>query len=249
MTPLPWHFTTWLDLLDHWQTIIAGVLALAAAVGTILVTRRIANMQIAAARKQADRMVAAAREQTSVTAEQTSKTIYLARMRDAGEAAAFRTMLEAAMTRVIAEVAWVRSAYPQLLTRMADGEALTSGDALTIRSCITKGAFEELRDACVRQGSPLTGKFLDLEREIDNFALQWEKISSLGHQLELIEAMATELRDKAVAGMGRANAVIAAPGPFATAEAEALIGAPAPPVSAPKRRSWIRYWFGWRKAG
>jgi hypothetical protein len=153
------------------------------------------------------------------------------------------------MTRVIAEVAWARSAYPQLLTRMADGEALTSGDALTIRSCITKGAFEELRDACVRQGSPLTGEFLDLEREIDNFALQWEKISSLGHQLELIEAMATELRDKAVAGMGRANAVIAAPGPFATAEAEALIGAPAPPVSAPKRRSWIRYWFGWRKAG
>jgi hypothetical protein len=33
VTPVdtPWHFTTWLDLLDHWQTVIAGVLALLAA--------------------------------------------------------------------------------------------------------------------------------------------------------------------------------------------------------------------------
>jgi hypothetical protein len=29
--PPPWHFTTWLDLLDHWQTIIAGFAALLAA--------------------------------------------------------------------------------------------------------------------------------------------------------------------------------------------------------------------------
>jgi hypothetical protein len=38
-----WHFTTWPDALDHWQTIIAGFLALLAAVGTIWVTRHIAN--------------------------------------------------------------------------------------------------------------------------------------------------------------------------------------------------------------
>ncbi len=37
------------------------------------------------------------------------------------------------------------------------------------RECITKGAFAELRAACVRRGGPLTGEFLDLEREIDSF--------------------------------------------------------------------------------
>ena len=29
--PPPWHFTTWLDLFDHWQTLAAGLLALLAA--------------------------------------------------------------------------------------------------------------------------------------------------------------------------------------------------------------------------
>jgi hypothetical protein len=38
---MPWHFTTYLDLADHWQTMIAGVLALLAAGITILVTLRI----------------------------------------------------------------------------------------------------------------------------------------------------------------------------------------------------------------
>jgi hypothetical protein len=28
----PWHFTTWLDLLDHWQSLAAGLIALLAAV-------------------------------------------------------------------------------------------------------------------------------------------------------------------------------------------------------------------------
>jgi hypothetical protein len=27
----PWHFTTWLDALDHWQALIAGLIALIAA--------------------------------------------------------------------------------------------------------------------------------------------------------------------------------------------------------------------------
>jgi hypothetical protein len=30
--PPPWHFTTWLDLLDHWQSLAAGLVALAAAI-------------------------------------------------------------------------------------------------------------------------------------------------------------------------------------------------------------------------
>ena len=47
-----------------WQTLVAGFLALLAAIGTIWATRSTASRQITAAREQADRMVAAAREQT-----------------------------------------------------------------------------------------------------------------------------------------------------------------------------------------
>jgi len=47
--------------------------------------------------------------------------------------------------------------------------------AFVVRTCITKVAFAELRAACVRLGSPLTGEFLGLEREIDSFASQCEE--------------------------------------------------------------------------
>jgi hypothetical protein len=94
--------------LDHWQTIIAGVLALAAAFGTILVTRRIANRQIAASREEADRVIAATRAQTEATFKQTEATIRLEELRNASEALAFRAMLAAAMARVLAEVTWGR---------------------------------------------------------------------------------------------------------------------------------------------
>jgi len=190
----PWHFTTWLDFFDHWQTLITGFLAGGAAVATIWVTRSTASEQIhtsrvtaseqiKASREQAEKMVEAAREQTSVTAEQTSKTIYLARMRDEAEARAFRVMLEAAVARVIDEVPLARTAV--------------SVDTPTSRACITKGGFDELRGGCLRLGSPLTGEFLDLEREIDNFALGiWDRDLGL-KKLDLIETKATTLRDKA----------------------------------------------------
>src|ERR1700683_599272 len=102
--PPTWHFTTWLDLLDHWQTVIAGVLALVAASGTILVTGRIANKQIAGAREEADRVIAATRAQTEAAFKQTEATVRLEDLRNAREALAFYVMLEAAMAR-----AWVQS--------------------------------------------------------------------------------------------------------------------------------------------
>ena len=113
ITQTPWRFTTLLDAFDHWQTVIAGFAALLAAFGTIWMTSRIANRQIDASREEAKRVIAATREQTSVTAEQTSTTIYLERMRDATEFRAFHVMLEAAMARVLAEAAWARETYPQ----------------------------------------------------------------------------------------------------------------------------------------
>jgi hypothetical protein len=243
------------QFLYNWQTLAAGLFALLAAVGTIWATRSTASRQIKAARKEADRVIAATRAQTEVTAKQTETTVRLAQKRDEDEYGAFRILLEAAMTRVLDEAAWARSVYPHLMTQTAG----SSVEALAVRQCITKGAFAELRGACVRQGSTLTREFLDLEAQIDNFASQLAldiqlsqamlqpirkgKHAGLGEQLTVIEDKAIQLRDKAVAGMERANAVIAAPGRFATAEAEALIGAPAPAEPEP-RRSWWR----WRRA-
>ena len=251
-----WHFTTWLDLFDHWQTVIAGVLALVAAFGTILVTRRIANRQIAVSREEADRVIAATRVQTEATFKQTEAIVRLEDLRNASEAEAFRVMLEAAMARVLAEAARARRTYLPILTQTAG----LSLDGLVVRRCITKGAFAELRAACIRQGGDLTGEFLDIEREIDSFASQYEdrptvtqgvtirmgKLAGLDEQLASIERKADALREKAFERFG--GAVITAPGPFAMAEAEALIGARAPLVSAPKRRSWLSYWFGWKAA-
>jgi hypothetical protein len=212
--PQPWHFTTWLDLLDHWQTGIAGFLAFAAGFGTVVATMIIARRQIAIARTQidagredADRVIAATSAQTDVARKQIETAVDMARKREASEAEAFRVMLEAAMTRVIGEVAWARKAYPYLNPRSEP-----TVEAYAVRKCITKGAFAELRGACVRQGSPLTGEFLDLEREIDSFASQWGinalsgaapmpvrkgNHAGLSEQLASIEAKATELRKKA----------------------------------------------------
>jgi hypothetical protein len=184
----------------------AGVFALVAAFGTIVVTRRLANRQIAAAREEADRVIAATRAQTEAAFRQTETTVDLQQMRDASEALAFHAMLEAAMVRVLAEAAWARKTYPPILPQKTGA----SVEALVVRQCITKGAFAELGAACVRRGGALTGEFLDLEREIDSFALQFEdritnasviirmgKRAGLDEQLALIERSAAVLRQKA----------------------------------------------------
>jgi hypothetical protein len=47
------------------------------------------------------------------------------------------------------------------------------------------GAFAELRGVCVKQGSPLTRDFLDLEREIDSFAGQYaDRLSLRGRRTD-----------------------------------------------------------------
>ena len=65
------------DLFDHWQTVIAGVLALVAAFGTVVATMIIARKQIAASREDADSMIAATRAQTDATFKQTETTLRL----------------------------------------------------------------------------------------------------------------------------------------------------------------------------
>ena len=102
----PWHYTTPVDALDHWQTVIAGVLALLAGLGTVVATMIIADRQITASAKEADRQIAASREeadkvitasraQTEATFKQTETTVRLERERDASEATAFAAMVEA----------------------------------------------------------------------------------------------------------------------------------------------------------
>jgi hypothetical protein len=189
------------QFLYDWQTVIAGVLALLAAIITIWETRRIADRQIATSGEDAKKVIAATREQTATT-------VRLEQERDATEASAFRAMLEAAMRRVLVEAAWARKTYPDAFKPTPEEVSVHAGN---VRNCITKGGFAELRAACIRQGSPLTGKFIDLECEIDNFALQCGTYAlgavtmpvrkgvnaGLGDQLHVIETMAKELRQKA----------------------------------------------------
>jgi hypothetical protein len=51
----PWHFTTWLDLFDHWQALMAGALGFAAAIivvrFTLRIERRKAQLELDALRK------------------------------------------------------------------------------------------------------------------------------------------------------------------------------------------------------
>jgi hypothetical protein len=148
-----------------------------------------ASAQIEASRDQADKMVAAAQEQTAVAQKQIETTIRLERDRVASETNAFLAMLEAAMARLLEETLWARGA---MVT------SVDPSDPSTICKCITKGGFDELRGGCIRLGSPLTGEFLDLEREIDNFRLaQWKPVLGL-KKLAAIEAKATKLRNKTV---------------------------------------------------
>jgi hypothetical protein len=70
------------QFIYDWQTLIAGLLAVAAGVGTIVATIKSANREIAAAQEQTK----AAQRQTAVTRE-------LERRRIAREGYAFHTML------------------------------------------------------------------------------------------------------------------------------------------------------------
>ena len=127
VTQAPWHAMGFWDWVDHWQTLIAGALAFAAGVGTVVAAMRV----------------------ISATREQTETTVRLERERVLNEAQAFRVMLEAAMARVLAEAAWARKTYPQIFAQ----KAAVSPDAGAARRCIAKSAFAELRAACIRQAA------------------------------------------------------------------------------------------------
>ena len=199
------------QFLYDWQTLIAGVLALLAAWLTIRATK-----------SSADREIAASQAQTAVAQKQIETTIRLERLRAANEGYAFHATIWAAMERVLLEESEARSLFLKL--NPADR---STKQAYAARQRFSKGAFPELRSACVRYGGRTTRDLLELEREIDNFASGYEYYAGdddpgsgppltglhadFLQQLELIQAKATYLRREAVAEMERANAVIAEP--------------------------------------
>ena len=102
------------QFLYDWQTVIAGVLALIAAFGTIWVTRHIAKKQIDASRKEADRVIAATREQTETT-------VRLEQERVSRE-------VEAIRLSVATEIRWLLGTMietQQVLVRLSEGRTTT----------------------------------------------------------------------------------------------------------------------------
>jgi hypothetical protein len=213
VTQTPWHYTTFWDWVDHWQTLIAGGFALLAGFGTVVATMIIANRQIAASGEEAKKVIAATRDQTAVAQKQIVTTLRLERRRAASEGFAFHAMLLAAMKRVLEEA--------DAAKKLVFGSAPTDGnsdEAYEARIHFTKIAFTELRDACVRYGGRLTEEFLGLEIKIDNFKSKTQRVNihqivgvraGFEDELAVIETMASHLSEEAAAAMKSANAVIA----------------------------------------
>src|SRR5271155_1784324 len=146
------------QFIDHWQTLITGLLALAAGVGTVWATIKSASRDVAAAQAQTQ----AAQHQTEVMRE-------LERRRLAREGYAFHMMLEAAMGAVIEDVA-----AAQKLPRAPPPSASQtySMQAYPVRQRVKRAAFPELRGAFLRFGGPLTALFLRLDKDIEDFTAQ-----------------------------------------------------------------------------
>jgi hypothetical protein len=137
------------QFVDHWQTLITGLLALAAGVGTVWATIKSANREIAAAQEQTK----AAQHQTAVTRE-------IERRRLAREGYAFHAMLEAAMSAVIEDVQAVRSLPPP-----HPSVGTYSMQAYAMRQRVKRAGFAELRTAFLRFGERHTSEFCSSTRK------------------------------------------------------------------------------------
>jgi hypothetical protein len=195
----------------EWQTLIAGLLALAAGVGTVWGTLRAANRQVETVNDAADRQITAAREQTAAAQRQTQAMRDMGRRRIASEGYAFHAMLEAAMSAVIDDVAAARK-----LPSDQQSSRNHSPQAYVVRQRVKRAGFAELRGAFLRFGGTLTAEFLRLDKEIEDFSAQWEQTYNaqagfptqpigvnhgIREQLDRIEQQAIKLRGEAARGM------------------------------------------------
>jgi hypothetical protein len=190
------------QFIDHWQTLLAGVLALVAGVGTVWATIKSANREIAAAQ-----------EQTKVAQRQNEVTREIERRRIAREGYSFYAMLEAAMGAVIEDVGAARNLPPPSPTSRNHPYSSQAG---AVRQRVKRAGLTELRNAFLRFGGPLTTPFLQLDKEIEDFAEQRVTPfnyatgfplppqgvnAGLWEQLERIEQQASALREEAASGM------------------------------------------------
>jgi hypothetical protein len=188
------------QFIDHWQTLIAGLLALAAGVVTVWATIKSANREITAAQ-----------EQTKVAQRQTEVSREIESRRIAREGYAFYAMLEAAMGAVIEDVGAARNLPPPPPPRALSGHRY-SIQAAAVRQRVRRAGFTELRGAFLRFGGSLTTLlFLQLDKEIEDFAglaidratgapMHMGVNAGLEEQLDLIEQRAIALRGEAAGG-------------------------------------------------
>jgi hypothetical protein len=189
------------QFIDHWQTLIAGLLALVAGAGAVWATIKSASRQVAAAQRQTK----AAQRQTAVARE-------IERRRIAREGYAFHAMLEAAMGAVIEDVEAARNLPPP---GPSGAPSTYSVQAYAARQRVKRTGFTELRSAFVHFGGPLTTQFLQLDNEIEVFSEQVMTSfnsatgaqtllgvnAGLSEQLDHIGQQAIGLRGEAATGM------------------------------------------------
>ncbi len=224
-----------------WQTLIAGIFALAAGVGTVWGTLMAANRQVKAAHDAADReikaasdaanrQITAAQQQTAAAQHQTEVMRDMERRRIAREGYAFYAMLEAAMGAVIDDVGAAQE-LPQPVPPSAGlppvREPEASVQAYAVRQRIKRAGFAELRTAFLRfGGTTLTDKFLRLDKEIEDFASQYQMRSpptreliglppqglgtnaGIDEGLQSIQQQATDLRYEAERGIEITRSVL-----------------------------------------
>jgi hypothetical protein len=192
--------------VGYWQTIIAGILAVLAAVGTIYFTNKAARSQ-----------VQAAREQTAAAKEQTKAGLRMERRRVAKQLFAFLHMLDAALAGVIDDIKAARELFAS-----APKTEPHSQVAFEVRQRIKKTGFPDLRGAMIGCGGFLTAPFLDLEKAIDLFSERYIETTPTGHgnqikkgetakileQLSSIETQALNLRTLSEEELQRCNKVL-----------------------------------------
>jgi len=136
VTQTPWHFTTLPDALDHWQTLIAGFIALFAAIIAVWVTLRVE-------RGKARREVDALRKSLAVELRQQIPSA-LAAYRSLGLRASRSG--EPISARIVQSLS--RMPAPIIYSANADKIGLLEGDAMNV--VIVYTLLETARDAAAR---------------------------------------------------------------------------------------------------
>ncbi len=188
-----------LQFVGNWQTLITGVLAVLAALGTVLAT------------------IASAKKEVASTQAQTEAMLRVERQRIAREAFSFFAMLEAAMATLIEDVDAARNIVSEEKDDGPDSEM-----AYAARQRLKKTAFADLRSAFLRFGGLMTLQFLRLDKEIDALGAQWRvapdrsgtpknmgRVRGLRRELDSIELRAKSLRDDAAGETKRCTALLA----------------------------------------